>query len=106
MLSVAGYTVTSVESADDALELRESGNKFDVIISDIEMPGMNGFEFAQAVRGDARWKDTPMVALSSHVVEKDLERGREVGFDDYVTKSDRDELIQTLESALSAIGEA
>jgi two-component system, chemotaxis family, sensor kinase CheA len=106
MLSVAGYVVTSVESADDALELRESGNNFDVIISDIEMPGMNGFEFAEEVRRDARWKDTPMVALSSHVVEKDLERGREVGFDDYVTKSDRDELIQTLESALNALGES
>jgi two-component system chemotaxis sensor kinase CheA len=106
MLSVAGYVVTSVESADDALELRESGSNFDVIISDIEMPGMNGFEFAQAVKGDARWKDTPMVALSSHVVDKDLERGREVSFDDYVTKSDRDELIQSLESALNEIGPA
>ena len=42
----------SVDSADKALSLRESGDSFDAIISDIEMPGMNGFDFAQAVRAE------------------------------------------------------
>ncbi|MBF0394243.1 MAG: chemotaxis protein CheW, partial [Alphaproteobacteria bacterium] len=102
LLSVAGYEVTSVESADKALTLRESGSRFDVIISDIEMPGMNGFEFAQAVRGDSRWQNVPLVALSSHATEKDFERGRQVGFNDYVAKFDRDALLQTLAQTLAA----
>jgi two-component system, chemotaxis family, sensor kinase CheA len=101
LLSVAGYEVISVESADRALALREQGNEFDVIISDIEMPGMTGFEFAQAVRSDGRWGSVPMVALSSHATEKDFERGRQVGFNDYIAKFDRDALLQTLASTIA-----
>jgi two-component system chemotaxis sensor kinase CheA len=106
LLSVAGYEVTSVESADRALAMREAGNDFDIIISDIEMPGMNGFDFAQAVRAEGRWQDTPLVALSSHATEKDFERGRMVGFNDYVAKFDRDALLQTLAQTLSHEGDA
>jgi len=67
-----------------------------VIISDIEMPGMNGFDFASAVRADGRWQVVPMVALSSYATDKDFERGRAVGFTDYVAKFDRDSLLETL----------
>ena len=45
ILTIAGYEVTVVECADEALSLREAGQEFDIIVSDIEMPGMNGFEF-------------------------------------------------------------
>lgn len=96
VLSVAGYDVTAVESARDALKMRETGARFDIIIADIEMPEMNGFEFAREVRGDARWEDVPMVALSAHATEKDFERGREVGFNDYVAKFDSEVLVRTL----------
>jgi len=103
VLSVAGYDVTTVESAGEALKMREAGLTFDVIISDIEMPDMNGFEFAEAVRGGGGWEKTPMVALSSHATEKDFARGREVGFDDYVAKFDRDALVETLSAAVSTV---
>jgi two-component system chemotaxis sensor kinase CheA len=103
LLSVAGYDVTCVESASAALELCEDGEDFDMIVSDIEMPGMNGFEFAEAVKNDSRWSDIPMVALSSFATPKDLARGREVGFKDYVSKSDRDVLVATLHETLAEI---
>ncbi len=106
LLAVAGYDVTTVESADKALALRDAGSSFDLIISDIEMPGMSGFDFAEAVRGDGRWQDTPLVALSSHATEQDFERGRAVGFNDYVAKFDRDALLQTLQQTLAAGGAA
>ncbi len=96
LLSVAGYNVTAVEDAEEALELRDNGAEFDVIISDIEMPGMSGFEFAQSVRSDGRWGSIPMVALSSHASDSDFDRGRDVGFTDYVAKSDRDGLVSAL----------
>ena len=89
MLAVAGYDVTTVESADRALSLCEAGENFDVIVSDIEMPGMDGFQFVETVRNSTRWQDTPIVALSSHTTPKDLDRGRAVGFSDYVAKFDR-----------------
>ncbi len=101
LLSVAGYEVTTAENADKALAFYEAGEDFDVIISDIEMPGMNGFQFAEAVKSSIRWQKTPMVALSSHASTKDLDRGRAVGFDDYVAKFDRDALLQTLHDTLS-----
>jgi len=73
--------------------MREQGSVFDVIISDIEMPGMDGFEFAKDVRADSRWKDTPMVALSGRSSDDDFQRGREAGFNDYVAKFDREALV-------------
>ena len=103
MLSVAGYEVTTAETADEALGLRDSGHNFDAIISDIEMPGMNGFEFAEAVRSDPRWQRVPMVALSSHSSEQDLARGRIAGFGGYVAKFDRDSLISTLTQTIGTM---
>jgi two-component system chemotaxis sensor kinase CheA len=102
LLTVAGYEVTTVESADRALGLCDAGLDFDVIISDIEMPGMDGFQFAKTVRdGTTRWQNTPIVALSSHTTPSDLDRGREVGFSDYVAKFDREALLTTLSETLS-----
>ncbi len=103
LLTVAGYDVTCVESADAALELCDAGEDFDVIISDIEMPGMNGFEFARKVTADTRWSKTPIVALSSFSNPSDLARGREAGFRDYVAKTDRDALLNTLHDTLAEL---
>lgn len=101
VLSVAGYRVSTAENAKKALDLRAAGAVYDAIVSDIEMPEMNGFELAEAVRADTRWQHTPMVALSSHATEADFERGREVGFNDYCAKFDRDALLQTLSELLA-----
>jgi len=100
LLEAEGYEVTAVEDAGHALELRESGAAFDAIISDIEMPGMSGFEFARQVRHDQRWSGMPLLALSSHASESDLEQGRSVGFTDYIAKFDRDGLMSSLARTL------
>ncbi len=96
LLSAAGYKVTAVDSGAAALDLREKGDDFDIIISDIEMPDMDGFSFAEEVRESGIWQKTPMIALSSHHTPKDFARGREVGFDDYVVKLERDTLMSTI----------
>ena len=103
LLKVAGYNVTTADSGDSALALRESGKSFDVIVSDIEMPGMTGFDFAQQVRDGGPWQETPLVALSSHTLPADLQKGHEVGFDDYVAKLDRNALLQSLSETLSNV---
>ena len=100
LLSVAGYDVTTVESGGEALELRDLGKGFDVIVSDIEMPGMDGFAFAEAVRADGGWRETPIVALSSRSGADEIERGKKAGFNDYVVKLDRNALLNTLEQTL------
>jgi two-component system chemotaxis sensor kinase CheA len=101
LLLVAGYEVICVESADEALQLCAEGEEFDLIISDIQMPGMNGFEFAEKVRSETRWSDLPLVALSAYSTPRDVARGRSAGFTDYVAKTDRDALLKTLHDVLS-----
>lgn len=105
MLSVAGYSVTACEGANEALKMCDDGRDFDIIISDIEMPEMNGFELAQKLREGSRWSATPMVALSAHASPEDFERGRQAGFTDYVAKFDREGLLQTLSQTMAGISE-
>ena len=102
-LSAAGFSVTAVDSGDKAMELAEAGEEFDLIISDIEMPGMDGFAFCEAVKKSGHWQQTPIIALSSHASPKELAKGREVGFDDYVAKYDREGLVHILNEALSEV---
>jgi two-component system chemotaxis sensor kinase CheA len=106
LLETAGYEVTTAQDPQAALKMREDGAEFDVIVSDIEMPGMNGFDFAREVKADGRWKETPIVALTSHATPRDIERGRNVGFCNHVAKLDRDALLRTLSETCSQMGEA
>ncbi len=104
MLSAHGYDVVAVSNPKEALELREDGMRFDAIVTDIEMPDMDGFAFAKEVKSqNSSWLSTPLVALSSHSTEADFDKGRQVGFDDYVTKYDRDALVTVLNSLLGSM---
>jgi two-component system chemotaxis sensor kinase CheA len=96
VLQAAGYRVTAVGSAQEGLAFLRDGRRFDVAITDIEMPDMNGFQFAEAVRGDTDMAELPIIALSSVVSAEAIERGRRVGFHDYVAKFDRQGLIAAL----------
>jgi two-component system chemotaxis sensor kinase CheA len=96
VLQAAGYAVTAVGSAKDALALLKDGRLFDVAVTDIEMPDVDGFQFAEAVRADLRTAELPIIALSSVVSAEAIERGRRVGFYDYVAKFDRQGLIAAL----------
>jgi two-component system chemotaxis sensor kinase CheA len=101
LLDMAGYQVTSVDSPRKALELRDKGMNFDLIVSDIEMPDMNGFDFAAACRATDKWRTTPIVALSSHATSEDIERGKQAGFTDHLPKFDRDTLLEAIANSLS-----
>jgi two-component system chemotaxis sensor kinase CheA len=96
VLQAAGYQVTACASGQEALALLQDGTTFDVAITDIEMPEMDGFAFAEAVRADARNADLPVIALASVVSADSVERGRQAGFHDFVAKFDRQGLIATL----------
>ena len=101
-LSAAGFDVTAVESPAEALRLRDAGVEFEALISDIEMPEMDGLSFARNVRASGGWMRLPMVALSSRAEPEDVARGREAGFTDYVAKYDRDALLSSLRECLSS----
>ena len=103
VLQAAGYVVTTAASARDALAILSEGQAFDVAITDIEMPDMDGFQFAEAVRGDPRTGNLPIIALSSVVSPEAIERGRRVGFHDYVAKFDRQGLIAALKEQTGVV---
>jgi two-component system chemotaxis sensor kinase CheA len=102
VMKAAGFDVTVCASATEALRLLGEGASFDVIVSDIEMPVVNGFEFAEMLRRDARFKHTPIIALSALCTPASIERGRQSGFDEYVAKFDRPGLIAALKEITSA----
>jgi two-component system, chemotaxis family, sensor kinase CheA len=106
LLEASGYRVTTVGSADEALALKEGGASFDLIVSDLEMPGMDGIAFAERLKGDAAWGKTPLIALSSYGSPTLIERTRNAGFVSHVGKFDRKGLMDTLEECCKNWGHA
>ncbi|MEA2778317.1 MAG: two-component system, chemotaxis family, sensor kinase CheA [Acetobacteraceae bacterium] len=106
MLGAAGFRVTAVGSAAEALRLRDSGTKFDAIVSDIEMPVMDGVQFARAVRAGGPWARLPLIAMTAHSDMENARIGREAGFTDYVAKFEREALVASLRASLAEPGHA
>ena len=98
ILTGAGYDVTLSEDPSHAIRLHDDGHMFDVILSDIEMPNMDGYEFVERMRDDSSWKDIPFIAITSHNTKEDVEYGYKKGFSKYIGKFDKDELIRSLHS--------
>jgi two-component system, chemotaxis family, sensor kinase CheA len=106
VLKAAGYLVRVVPNAREGLVALRSGQAFDVVLTDIEMPDMNGFEFAETIRADAHLSAMPIIGLSSMASPAAIERGRQAGFHDYVAKFDRPGLIAALKEQTTEIGRA
>ncbi len=102
-LTAAGFRAVAVAGAAEALSLRDAGRMFDAIMSDIEMPEMDGLAFARAVRAGGPWSKLPMIALSSHADPDQVEAGRDAGFTDYVAKVQRDQIVESLRQCLTVM---
>ena len=85
LLSHAGYDVTSAASAESALRSAKQQH-FDIIISDIGMPEMNGYELAVAIRALPGYETVPMVAVTGYAMFDDRERSLRSGFTAHITK--------------------
>jgi len=106
VLKAAGYRVRVAPNAQEGLTALRSGQTFDVVLTDIEMPDMNGFEFAETIRADQHLNQMPIIALSSMVSPAAIERGRQAGFHDYVAKFDRPGLIAALKEQTAEVSQA
>ncbi|MFB9969050.1 chemotaxis protein CheW [Pseudoroseomonas cervicalis] len=105
-LTSAGYDVTACAEPAEALKLRAGGAMFDVVLSDIEMPNMDGFGFVAEIRREGPWQTLPVVALSSRSSPADIARGRAAGFTDHVAKFDSERVLGALSRALAHAKEA
>ncbi|WP_426435996.1 hybrid sensor histidine kinase/response regulator [Bradyrhizobium genosp. P] len=106
VLKAAGYKVRTAPTAQEGLAVLRSGQAFDVVLTDIEMPEMNGFEFAESIRSDNNLTGLPIIALSAMVSPAAIERGRQAGFHDYVAKFDRPGLIAALKEQTAELRRA
>ncbi|MBU4262523.1 MAG: chemotaxis protein CheW [Proteobacteria bacterium] len=98
-VSDAGYKVFSATDGVEGLALLER-EKIDLILTDIEMPNMDGLEFTARVRTDARWSGMPIIAVTSLNSEAAEKRGLKAGVNEYMIKLDREKVIHTINSYL------
>ena len=85
MLSSVGYDVDVAVDGMDAWNTVR-GNTYDLVVSDIDMPRMNGFELVSLIKNDPNLRNLPVIIVSYKDREEDRKRGLEVGADYYLTK--------------------
>ena len=100
LLTAAGYQVTTASSARDALFLLSKGASFHAIVTDTDMPEMDGYTFARQVRCDGRHRELPIIALAAHSAPIIEEAARASGMSGVVGKFDRAALLAALKSKL------
>jgi len=102
VLVVAGFDVSTAECAVDGYELLNNPEmEFDLVLTDIDMPDINGIEFTRQCKEDSRFVDIPFVALTSHTKEELLNKYDDPGFIEVVSKTDRDSLPTIISEILS-----
>jgi len=102
ILESQDYVVVTAVDGDDALKAIESREPFDLILSDIEMPGKDGWQLAQELKGRGVLERTPLCALTSRDDASFRARAKELGFQDYLIKFDPDEVLGAIARNLSS----
>ena len=84
-LAAEGFTAHTAVDGRDALEKLRTG-RYRVLVTDLEMPRMHGYDLLREIRNDAKLKDLPVVVCSSRSSEKHRRRAQEAGANGYLTK--------------------
>lgn len=102
ILEAGGYDVRTAADGVEAFTALRSGS-FDVLVSDIEMPRLNGFDLTARIRADAALRDLPVVLVTALARKEDRERGIDVGANAYIAKGsfDQRELIDAVRRLLA-----
>jgi two-component system chemotaxis sensor kinase CheA len=99
-----GFKVVSGEDGESAWQqLLAHASEIQGVVTDIEMPRLNGFELLQRIRSDSRFAGLPVLALTTLAGEDDIARGKAAGFDAYQIKLDREGLLESLHRLLPPI---
>jgi DNA-binding response OmpR family regulator len=99
-LSRSGYNVIGAEDGQEALELAAERTP-DLMVLDVMMPKLDGYELTRRVRAEAALRSIPVILLTARSQESDIDRGFEVGADDYLKKPfNPDELVARVRAVL------
>jgi len=102
MLRRAGYDVLLAENGRDAQTIIENVPPVDVVLLDLMLPYISGYQLIEEIREHYQWQHVPIVVLSGKVLEQDVVRALDLGATDYVTKPFRpQELLARLRRAIA-----
>jgi two-component system chemotaxis sensor kinase CheA len=102
LLETHGAKVTHAPDGEEAWRvLTSKPTDFDLILTDIEMPNMNGFDLCTKIKSDQRFKSLPTVALTTRFRESDIEKGKSVGFNLYLEKLKSEELLHGINQVMT-----
>ena len=104
ILLAAGYESEIASDGVEALECLHR-KEWDLVVADVDMPRMTGFELTERIRGDERLRDIPVIIVTSRDTVDDRRRGFEAGADAYVLKREFDQ-SQLLDTVRRLIGRA
>jgi CheY-like chemotaxis protein len=105
MLRTEGFDVAEAEDGPTALEMLGSGTDPDVILLDVMMPGLNGWQVFEKLREHPQWKEIPVLMLTALAQRSDVEKAVSLGVDGYLTKPfEPADLIHTIEETLERRG--
>lgn len=104
-LTVAGYQVTITSNGKEALSILDQGKPFDLVLLDVMMPGMSGYEICEHIRKTYLTSELPIILLTAKNRVSDLVIGFNVGANDYLTKPfSKDELLSRIKTHLNLNG--
>ncbi len=102
MLELSGFQISTGRNGEEGLAVLTTGALPDLIISDIMMPRMDGYQFYAAVRAHPEWVNIPVIFLTAKGDKSDVRRGKLLGADDYVTKPfDEEDLLVAIRAKLN-----
>ncbi|MBI5442866.1 MAG: chemotaxis protein CheV [Deltaproteobacteria bacterium] len=99
-LEAAGLTVTEATNGEDAWACLEAGSPIDLVVSDIEMPRMDGHHLTKRIKQDPRFRELPVILYSSMIYEEVRRKGEALGAEAQVCKPDLNGLVAALDSVL------
>jgi len=99
IFEAAGYDVETAVNGQAGLGRLQQGLKVDAVVTDVQMPEMDGFALARAIKGDSMLRHLPVVIVTSLEREEERAEGIQAGADAYITKSvfNQDTLLDTVE---------
>jgi two-component system chemotaxis sensor kinase CheA len=99
-----GYAVLAAPDGQEAWELlKANAGKVQLVVTDIEMPRLDGLGLTRAIRTDQRFINLPIIALTSLASDEDKSRGLEAGVTSYQIKLDRDALLEAVRNLLNGM---